>query len=96
MDYQITAVHIGGSREKEEHITHIQLVDGTEETIEKAIASIDEGKDYYYRVDGGEKVRVDTVHPEDPNTPAYLRTHPDQSTTDNLLKLPTFEPTYTP
>lgn len=57
---------------------------GWQKSEDTVIAEIDGGAEYYTNAVG---VRADVVVMRDKDTP-YLRTHPDQTTANNLLSLP--------
>jgi uncharacterized protein DUF3892 len=58
--------------------------DGWQKDENTVIGEIEGGAEYFTNADG---VRADVVVMRDRLTP-YLRTHPDQTTENNLLKLP--------
>jgi hypothetical protein len=87
--YQITHIRLSSSSStSSEHITHIKLSGGIEETREQAVRFIDSGQEYYYTSSSNSKAIVETVHPT--GRAAYIRTKGNSTTSDNLLSLPKF------
>ncbi|MCC8439214.1 hypothetical protein CRI85_02475 [Leuconostoc pseudomesenteroides] len=89
MAYEITHVRVDSEYNKsEDHITDVRLSDGTSETVSQVVSFIDSKMEYFFTDHLGSKAQVDSVHPT--GRPAYIRTKPNQTTTDNLLSLPRF------
>lgn len=89
MSFQIVGVHVESPRTHERHISKVKLKDGTVETRKQVVNYIDNlHLDYYYTVGGGRKPRVITSTSS--SGTKYIRTHPDDTTRDNLLSLPRF------
>lgn len=72
------------------HITHVGNLNGEwpEMRREEAALSIDAGIDLFYVFDGINTAIVEVVKPTFSSSSWYLRTHPDNVLTDNLLSLP--------
>ncbi|MCX2666580.1 DUF3892 domain-containing protein [Leuconostoc mesenteroides] len=89
MAYEITHVRVDGEYNKsEDHITDVKLSDGTFESVHQVVGFIDGRMEYFFTDHLGSKAQVESVHPS--GRPAYIRTKPNQTTTDNLLSLPRF------
>lgn len=72
----------------EQHISQVKLSSGIIQSVQQAVSNIDTHVDYYFTDHNGRKTEVESVHPY--SEPAYIRTKPNQTTTDNLLNLPRF------
>ncbi|NLT84894.1 DUF3892 domain-containing protein [Leuconostoc sp.] len=89
MSYEITHVRLDNVYNgSEDLITDVKLSDGAIESVDSVVIFIDSQMDYFFTDHLGSKAQVDSVHPE--GKPAYIRTKPNQTTTDNLLSLPRF------
>lgn len=73
----------------EDEIVAIKLNDGSVETKSEAVFSIDNGETRYFTTSNNSIALVSTVHPDLPEKP-YIRTDPNETTSDNLLSLPRF------
>lgn len=71
----------------EQHISQVKLSSGIIQSVQQAVSNIDTHVDYYFTDHNGKKAEVESVHH---GYSAYIRTKPNQTTTDNLLSLPRF------
>lgn len=88
MSYQITHIRLSSTGYSNEHITHVKLSSGVQETVQQVVSYIDAKFEYYYTSANGSKAIVETVHPV--GKAAYIRTKANNTTQDNLLSLPRF------
>lgn len=89
MAYEITHVRVDSEYNRsEDHITDVKLSDGTVESVSQVVGFIDSRMEYFFTDHRGSEAQVESVHPS--GRPAYIRTKPNQTTTDNLLSLPRF------
>ncbi|WP_430495700.1 DUF3892 domain-containing protein [Leuconostoc mesenteroides] len=89
MAYEITHVRVDSEYNRsEDHITDVKLSDGTVESVRQVVGFIESRMEYFFTDHRGSKAQVEPVHPS--GRPAYIRTKPNQTTTDNLLSLPRF------
>lgn len=89
MAYRITNVRVDSeSYHTEDHITDVKLSTGSIESVANVVSHIDRHAEYYFTARNGSRAQVESVHPA--GRTAYIRTKPNQTTTDNLLSLPRF------
>ncbi|MEV2911735.1 DUF3892 domain-containing protein [Paenibacillus larvae] len=88
MSYQITHIRLSSPATSSEHITHVRLSIGQEQTVADVVKSIDSKCEYFYTTYFESRVAVESVHPV--GRPAYIRTKGNSLTRDNLLSLPRF------
>ncbi|WP_054690882.1 DUF3892 domain-containing protein [Fructilactobacillus florum] len=88
MSYEIKEVHLDSDSNYESDITKVKLSDGKVEQVSSVVINIDDHMKYYFTSSSNTKTLVDSVHPlhRDP----YIRTVPNQTTSDNLLSLTRF------
>jgi hypothetical protein len=90
-DSRITHIRKPNRQSTHEHITHVGSIGNmTGNWIwprADVIASINNGTNTFYVLEGGKRSEVGVVNPTDGRSP-FLRTHADGYYNDNLLSLP--------
>lgn len=89
MKYEIVKVHTEPENAKDESgITKVKLSNSDVLKVSTVVYNIDNGTDYYFTASNGSQPEVESVHPD--NSSAYIRTKPNNITSDNLLSLDRF------
>ncbi|HFD1693321.1 TPA: DUF3892 domain-containing protein [Enterococcus faecium] len=89
MAYRITHIRVSGNyATSTDKITHVQLEDGTVESVAEVVRFLDQNLEYYYTTSTYSKALVESVHPS--YGQAYIRTKRNSTEKDNLLNLPKF------
>jgi hypothetical protein len=89
MENWITSVRLDSPLSStEDHIIAVKLASGVIQTIQQVINSINLKNRYYFTDFDGNKTYVEVVHLS--GRPAYIRTEPNKTLSDNLLKLARF------
>lgn len=86
---KIIAVRVASGNENESGITDVKLYGGIEKQVSTVVNDIDTGKEGYYYTLSSE--RADVITAKNPNSYGkHIRTSPDSSKSNNLLKLDRF------
>lgn len=90
-DCRITHVRKPNRQSSHEHITHVGNIGNVSGNWiwprEDVIASINNGTNTFYVLEGGKRSEVGVVNPNDGRSP-FIRTYADGYWNDNLLSLP--------
>ena len=87
MAHQITRILLDNLLSTtEDHIIEVKLSTGIVQPVRDVVRYIDLNDEYFFTDRHGHQTYVETVHPKE--RAAYIRTRPNQTTSDNLLSLP--------
>lgn len=89
MVYEIVQVRLGNPYgTTEDRITEVKLSTGNVQTVRDVVNYINSYHEYYFTDRNGNQTYVEVVPFQ--GRSSYIRTKPNQTTTDNLLSLPRF------